>query len=103
MNEDAKVLTVGQIWRSNQNGQVYDPDGISPTICVGHHAGVEPKIIEFGEQHAEHISCAYGLSRTRDKHGDVIKRTLNPYVNCIHTNCGGGFENMWVLVVEVYG
>ena len=38
---------VGQIWRSRQNGMVYDPEGISPTICVGHHAGVEPKIIEY--------------------------------------------------------
>lgn len=26
---------------------VYDTKGISPTIVVGHHAGVEPKIIEY--------------------------------------------------------
>lgn len=26
---------------------VYDPEGISPCICVGHHSGVEPKIIEY--------------------------------------------------------
>lgn len=24
------------------------------------------------------------------------------YVNCIHTNVGGGWETMWVLVLEVY-
>ena len=32
---------------------------------------------------------AYGLSRSRDKHGNIVKRSLNPYVNCIHTNVGG--------------
>lgn len=37
----------GYIWKSRQNGMVYDPEGISPTIVVGHHAGVEPKIIEY--------------------------------------------------------
>ena len=42
-----RCLTVGQIWRSKQNGQVYDPNGIAPCICVGHHAGVEPKIIVY--------------------------------------------------------
>ena len=39
----------GQIWRSKQNGKVYDPDGLSPCICVGHHAGVEPKIIGYDD------------------------------------------------------
>lgn len=43
------VLTIGQIWKSKQNGMVYDPEGIAPTICVGHHAGVEPKNIEYGK------------------------------------------------------
>ena len=38
---------VGQIWKSKQNGNVYDPEGISPCLCVGKHAGVEPKIIEY--------------------------------------------------------
>ena len=33
---------------------------------------------------------AYGLSRSRDKKGKVIKRSLNPYVNCLHTQVGGG-------------
>lgn len=39
-------VTVGQVWRSSQNGKVYDPDGIAPCLVVGRHAGVEPKIIE---------------------------------------------------------
>lgn len=42
-----KVMKVGQIYRSKQNGWVYDPEGVSPTICVGHHAGVEPRIIVY--------------------------------------------------------
>lgn len=43
----------------------------------------------------------YGLSRTRDKHGDVVSRNLNSYINCIHTQVGGGRENMMVLVMEI--
>ena len=46
---------------------------------------------------------AYGLSRSRDKKGVIVKRTCNPFVNCLHASCGGGFETMWVLIVEVYG
>ena len=45
-----EVIIVGQVWRSSQNGQVYDPRGVSPTICVGHHAGVEPKIIVYEDE-----------------------------------------------------
>lgn len=44
----------------------------------------------------------YGLSRSRDKKGKVVKRTLNPYVNCLHTQVGGARENMEVYVIEVY-
>ena len=40
-------LRLFQIWKSQQNGWVYDPDGISPCLNVGHHAGVEPKIIVY--------------------------------------------------------
>jgi len=35
---------------------------------------------------------AYGISRTRDKKGVIIKQTTLPWVNCIHTNVGGGVE-----------
>ena len=48
MNDE--VIVVGQVWRSSQNGAVYDPRGVSPTICVGHHAGVEPKIIVYEDE-----------------------------------------------------
>lgn len=44
----------------------------------------------------------YGLSRTRDKKGNIIKRELKNVVNCIHTMVGSGYENMQVLIVEEY-
>jgi hypothetical protein len=44
----------------------------------------------------------YGLSRSRDKKGKVVKRSLNPYVNCLHTLVGSCRENMEVYVIEVY-
>ena len=42
-----------------------------------------------------------GVSRSRDKKGNVVARPLNPYVNCIHAQVGGGRENMFVLVMEI--
>lgn len=48
------------------------------------------------------MKIVYGLSRVRDRNGDVIKRDLKDWVNCIHSSAGGGFENMMVLVVEVW-
>lgn len=45
---------------------------------------------------------AYGVSRTRDAKGAIVKRDLRDWVNCVHTMCGGGWETMEVLVLEVY-
>lgn len=45
-----RCLIVGYVWKSNQNGQVYDPMGISPCLTVGNHAGGEPKIIEYEDK-----------------------------------------------------
>ncbi len=45
-----RVIIVGQVWKSSQNGAVYNPRGIAPTLCVGHHAGVEPKIIVYEDE-----------------------------------------------------
>lgn len=42
---ELSVRIVGQIYRSRQNGAVYDPMGLAPCLCVGAHSGVEPKII----------------------------------------------------------
>lgn len=44
----------------------------------------------------------WGLSRVRDKKGNIIKRDLKPYVNCIHTMAGSGYETMQILVLECY-
>lgn len=45
---------------------------------------------------------AFGLSRSRDSKGKIVSRPVNPYVNCIHTSAGGGYEDMWILILEVY-
>ena len=45
----SSVRIVGQIYKSKQNGMVYDPNGLAPCICVGRHSGVEPKIVEYEE------------------------------------------------------
>lgn len=45
----------------------------------------------------------FGLSRSRDHKGVIVKRSLVPYTNCIHTMVGSGWKTMEVLVVEVYG
>lgn len=44
----------------------------------------------------------YGLSRSRDKYGNIVKRNLNDFVNCLHASCGGGYKTMEILIVEVY-
>ncbi len=41
----------------------------------------------------------FGLSRTRDRNGKIVKRNLKPWVNCIHTPAG--WETMQVLIVEL--
>lgn len=46
--------------------------------------------------------AAYGISRTRDKKGEIIKQTTLPWVNCIHRKVGGGWKTMEVLILEVY-
>ena len=45
---------------------------------------------------------AFGLSRSRDSKGVIVDRPINRYVNCIHASVGGGYESMWVLVLEIY-
>lgn len=43
----------------------------------------------------------YGLSRSRDHQGNVVKRSLNPFVNCLHTQVGSARDNMEVYVIEI--
>lgn len=44
-----RIEVIGQIWKSLTNGMVYGQGGVSPTICVGAHSGVAPKIVEIYE------------------------------------------------------
>ena len=48
------------------------------------------------------MKTIYGVSRTRDKNGAIIKRDLRDWVNCVHTMAGSGWETMEILVLEVY-
>ena len=50
-----RIIIEGYIWKSQQNGGVYNPDGICPTITCGQHSGCEPKIIEYG--HKQDNNC----------------------------------------------
>lgn len=43
-NRRDRIIAVGQVWNSRQNGVVLDVRGIAPTISCGAHSGVEPKI-----------------------------------------------------------
>ena len=43
------ILRIGQIWKSECNGWVYDTTGICPALTVGQHAGVAPKILVYEE------------------------------------------------------
>ena len=44
----------------------------------------------------------YGVSRSRDKKGRIVKRELKDYTMCIHASVWWGRETMWVLIAEVY-
>ena len=44
----------------------------------------------------------YGLSRSIDKSGKIVKRNSNPYINCIHTLVENAYGTMEVLIVETY-
>ena len=48
-----KIITIGYIWKSQQNGAVYDVEGLSPCISCGCHSGVEPKIMEIRYEQQE--------------------------------------------------
>lgn len=47
-------------------------------------------------------TAVYGVSRTRDRKGEIVKRDLRGWVNCVHTMAGAGWETMEILVLEVY-
>lgn len=39
-----KIIIIGYVYASNQNGGVHSPKGVAPCLGVGQHSGVEPKI-----------------------------------------------------------
>ena len=46
----SRIEKIGQYYKTSEmNGWVYGTNGISPTICVGAHGGVEPRIVEMIE------------------------------------------------------
>ena len=45
-----KIDVIGQIWNSLTNGMVYGVSGLCPTLCVGAHSGVQPKVIILIEE-----------------------------------------------------
>lgn len=42
-----KIKILGYVWKSQQNGAVYDSGGVSPFLACGCHSGVEPKILDI--------------------------------------------------------
>ena len=44
----------------------------------------------------------YGVSRSRDKNGKIVKREPKDYTMCIHASVGRGRKTMRVLIAEVY-
>ncbi len=44
-----KIMVLGYVWKSQQNGAVYDFWGLSPCLNCGCHSGVEPKIMVYYE------------------------------------------------------
>lgn len=42
--KQSDIIIVGYVYRSQKNGQVYSPGGISCALMVGCHSGVEPKV-----------------------------------------------------------
>ena len=45
----SKIMVHGYVWKSQQNGAVYDWGGLSPCLNCGCHSGVEPKIMVYYE------------------------------------------------------
>jgi hypothetical protein len=48
-SKSAKILPVGKVWKSENNGWCYSTSGLCPTICIGAHGGCQPKVIWYEE------------------------------------------------------
>lgn len=69
-------------------------EGIHPTLVV--------RTMPSNNYFIMRLTKAYGISRTRDERGNITKTELKPYTMCIHTNVGGGWDTMAVLIAEEY-
>ena len=49
------VVIIGYVYKSQQNGAVYDVGGVSPCLCAGCHSGVEPRILEIVYEQADSL------------------------------------------------
>ena len=112
---EPKLIAVGKleggVWdkRYNQIRQVFDPDGISPTIMAGGGGGTETKSIAIKGREAgkpNKIICR-GYKKFTDKHG-YIPELFNPYHSkeigdiapTQTTNCGVDTASASVLKAE---
>lgn len=55
----SKIIILGYVWKSQQNGAVYDTGGVSPCLACGQHSGVEPKIMEIVYEQAGNNNSGY--------------------------------------------
>ena len=114
---EPKLIAVGKleggVWdkRYNQIRQVFDPDGISPTIMAGGGGGTETKIIAIKGREAgkpNKLICR-GYKKFTDKHG-YIPELFNPYHSkeigdiapTQTTNCGVDTASASVLKAEMH-
>lgn len=44
MTRTSRIVIEGYVYNSKQNGLVLNMCVVAPTIAVGHHSGVEPRI-----------------------------------------------------------
>ena len=113
---EPKLIAVGKleggVWdkRYNQIRQVFDPDGISPTIMAGGGGGTETKIIAIkGRAEKPNKLICRGYKKFTDKHG-YIPELFNPYHSkeigdiapTQTTNCGLDTASASVLKAEVH-
>jgi hypothetical protein len=55
MKKTDRIIIEGFVWKSQQNGGVFNPEGISPAVCCGAHTGCQPKIIEYEDGSSDRV------------------------------------------------
>ena len=97
------MKVVGQIWKSKQNGMVYDPDGLAPCLCVGNHSGVEPKIILRQEFPISDWVCEHQIPtpQTKDNCAPAITATYE-YASFANMMDTAHYPRMGVIEIGHY-